>query len=358
MSSCVSTSPTTAPVRRLGRPAGAADRPGGARGARSAGAGRGSRSRSRGAPTRASTPGARSRASSCRARAARALARGAATALTPSDIAVLAAAPAADGFDARRDATFAHLLLPALASPARARSSAGARCSGPTARAGGCSSLRRGGRRHARLHRLHPDPDRARPLPARMPAREWRRGRCSARPPQRLGRRRRVFEFWIEADAFMRNMVRVLVGTMLEVGRAAGASRSSRRCWAARPRATAGDTAPPHGLYLASVATAPDRRRPNRARPPTLRIEGMRVLLTNDDGIGAKGLQALRRALVELPERRGQRDRARLQPQRDRAQHHDALAALGRGGRLRGRHDAASPPTARRSTASASPTSA
>ena len=28
----------------------------------------------------------------------------------------------------------------------------------------------------------------------------------------------------------------------------------------------------------------------------------MRVLITNDDGIGAKGLQALRRALAEVPE--------------------------------------------------------
>ena len=33
----------------------------------------------------------------------------------------------------------------------------------------------------------------------------------------------------------------------------------------------------------------------------TSRIERVRVLLTNDDGIQAQGLQALRRALVEVP---------------------------------------------------------
>jgi tRNA pseudouridine38-40 synthase len=58
---------------------------------------------------------------------------------------------------------------------------------------------------------------------------------------------------WIEADAFMRNMVRALVGTMLEV---AGARRSVDEFEGLLDGATrsdAGETAPPHGLYLASV---------------------------------------------------------------------------------------------------------
>jgi tRNA pseudouridine38-40 synthase len=63
-----------------------------------------------------------------------------------------------------------------------------------------------------------------------------------------------VLEFWIEADAFMRNMNRVLVGTMLEV--AQGRRDDFATLLEGAPRSAAGQTAPAHGLYLASVRYA------------------------------------------------------------------------------------------------------
>jgi len=60
-----------------------------------------------------------------------------------------------------------------------------------------------------------------------------------------------VFE--IEADSFMRNMNRVLVGTMLEVAGRRRSVADFTRLLTGRPRAEAGRTAPAHGLYLASV---------------------------------------------------------------------------------------------------------
>jgi tRNA pseudouridine38-40 synthase len=60
-----------------------------------------------------------------------------------------------------------------------------------------------------------------------------------------------ILEFHIEADAFMRNMNRVLVGTMLEV--AQGRRDDFPKLLEGAPRSAAGDTAPAHGLYLAAV---------------------------------------------------------------------------------------------------------
>ncbi|MGB2712322.1 MAG: tRNA pseudouridine(38-40) synthase TruA, partial [Conexibacter sp.] len=62
-----------------------------------------------------------------------------------------------------------------------------------------------------------------------------------------------VLAFWIEADAFMRNMNRVLVGTMLEVAGGRRSVEDFAALLAGAPRSRAGATAPPHGLHLVGV---------------------------------------------------------------------------------------------------------
>lgn len=62
-----------------------------------------------------------------------------------------------------------------------------------------------------------------------------------------------LLTFSIEADAFMRNMNRVLVGTMLEVAGGRRGVDDFAALLQGAPRSRAGVTAPPHGLYLAAI---------------------------------------------------------------------------------------------------------
>lgn len=57
----------------------------------------------------------------------------------------------------------------------------------------------------------------------------------------------------IEADGFLYNMVRIIVGTLLEIGRKKMMAENLYTILDSRDRANAGPTAAPQGLYLCSV---------------------------------------------------------------------------------------------------------
>jgi tRNA pseudouridine38-40 synthase len=60
-------------------------------------------------------------------------------------------------------------------------------------------------------------------------------------------------EFWISADHFVYNMVRIIVGTLIEVGLNKRAPSDLSEALAGKDRHLAGPTAPPWGLCLYSV---------------------------------------------------------------------------------------------------------
>jgi tRNA pseudouridine38-40 synthase len=62
--------------------------------------------------------------------------------------------------------------------------------------------------------------------------------------------------FRVEADSFLRHMVRTLVGTMIQTAGGERPAESFASLLAGAPRAAAGITAPPHGLCLIGVRYA------------------------------------------------------------------------------------------------------
>jgi len=87
----------------------------------------------------------------------------------------------------------------------------------------------------------------------------FRAAHCDAPHPvrtiyqTRLERRGELVVFSIEGTAFLRHMVRNIVGTLAEVGRGLRTIGSFADLLAARDRTKAGYTAPAHGLYLVKV---------------------------------------------------------------------------------------------------------
>lgn len=59
--------------------------------------------------------------------------------------------------------------------------------------------------------------------------------------------------FEITGDGFLYNMVRIIVGTLIDVGRLKISDSDVQEALKERERSKAGNTAPPHGLYLVEV---------------------------------------------------------------------------------------------------------
>jgi tRNA pseudouridine38-40 synthase len=87
----------------------------------------------------------------------------------------------------------------------------------------------------------------------------FRAGTCTAATPVRavLDASWRVagdlVHFEITANAFLQHMVRIILGTLLEVGRGKRTPSDVATILASRERRRAGKTAPPHGLCLVEV---------------------------------------------------------------------------------------------------------
>ncbi len=162
-------------------------------------------------------------------------------ALLPPEISVIAAEEAPDGFSARRDAVSRSYLYRLLLRRARSPFEAGRALWWP-----GRLDLEALEACAAALPGTH---DFTAFTPAETYHVRFERDVLSAS----WERRGDIAEFRIEADSFLRQMNRVLVGTMLEVGMGRRTVEEFTALLEGAPRAAAGRTAAPHGLHLVSV---------------------------------------------------------------------------------------------------------
>jgi tRNA pseudouridine38-40 synthase len=164
----------------------------------------------------------------------------------PADVGVLRSESAPDGFDARREATsraYCYRVLPRTEPSVweRGRALWHPRTLDEDAL-------------HACTAALPGEHDFTAFTPTATTHRRFRRRVLSAA----WRREGDILAFWIEAEAFMRHMNRVLVGTMLEVARGRRTVDDFVALLDGAPRSAAGATAPAHGLFLAGAGYGGD----------------------------------------------------------------------------------------------------
>ncbi|HYQ82288.1 MAG TPA: tRNA pseudouridine(38-40) synthase TruA [Anaeromyxobacteraceae bacterium] len=163
-------------------------------------------------------------------------------ALLPEDVAVRAASLEPDGFDARRDARGKRYRY--TIQNVETRAPLGRRTAWQVFR-----PLDAGAMRAA-----------AGPLTGRHDFAAFQAADCESHHAVRdlsrlevLGERRGEIQVVAEATAFVKHMVRNLVGTLVEVGLGSQPPEWPAEVLAGRDRTRAGPTAPPHGLLLEEV---------------------------------------------------------------------------------------------------------
>lgn len=173
--------------------------------------------------------------------------------LLPEDLACVRAEEAPDGFDARRWACGKRYIYSILQTPVR-------------------MPLQRGRAWEIRKPlALQPMREAASSLLGTHDFSAFRAADCPSRTTIRELRRLDVLadgarvDIVVEATAFLKHMVRNVVGTLVEVAHGRRASASLAALLESRDRTQAGPTAPPHGLVLDEVFYLPGNARPRHA---------------------------------------------------------------------------------------------
>ena len=171
-------------------------------------------------------------------------------ALLPDDVACLRAEAAPEGFDARRWARGKRYTYAILETPVRSPLERGR--AWEIRRPLDVDAMRRAAPALLGVHDF--SAFRAADCPARTTVREMRR--------LEIGQNGSRLELAVEATAFLKHMVRNIVGTLVEVGHGRREVDSLAALLEGRDRTQAGPTAPAHGLVLDEVFYLPGNADP------------------------------------------------------------------------------------------------